>query len=88
MELFKEKNNYKTKKISSDDINDLRDQNSDNESDKTLYEKRCPSNTFRKSNSVISNNSSRSNKSTNTDISNSSSKYDNKTQKYRSKSLY
>lgn len=78
----------KQKKISYDDINDLRDQNSDNESDKTLYENRCPSNTSRKANSVISNNSSRSNKSTNTDISNSSSNSNNKTQKYTSKSLY
>ena len=78
----------KQKKISSYDIDDLRYQNSDNESDKTLYEKKCPSNTSRKANSVISNNSSRSNDSTNTDISNSSSKYDNKTQKYTSKSLY
>ena len=78
----------KQKKFSSDDITDLRYQNSDNESDKTLYEKTCPSNTSRKANSVISNNSSRSNNSTNTDISNSSSNSNNKTQKYTSKSLY
>jgi hypothetical protein len=81
----KEKNNYKTKKLSSDDIDDLRDQNSDNESDKTQYEKNCPSNTCRKANSVISNNYSRKYKSTNT--SNSSSKFYKKGV-YTSKSIY
>lgn len=85
---LRRKINTKTKKISSNDINDLREVNSDNESDKTQYEKKCPSNTSRKTNSVISNNSSKSDASTNTDISNSSSKSNNKTKKYTSKSLY
>jgi len=78
----------KGKKILSDDINDLIEQNSDNETDKTLYEKKYPSNTSRKANSVISNNYSRSDESINTNISNSSSKYNNKIGKYTSKSQY
>ena len=77
----------KEKKIFSDDINDLIEQNSDNETDKTLYEKKYSSNTLRKTNSVISNNYSRS-ESINTDISNPSSKYNKKTEKYTSKSQY
>lgn len=57
------KNIIKKKKISSNDIDDLREQHSDNESDKTFYEKKCPSNSSRKTNSVISNNSNQSNNS-------------------------
>lgn len=92
---LKRKINKPQKKISSDDINDLREQNSDNESDKTPYEKKCPSNISRKANSVISNNSSRSdastnthNTNTNTHSSNSSSNSNDKTKRYTSKSIY
>tara|TARA_B110000483_G_scaffold147354_1_gene175861 strand:+ start:535 stop:1047 length:513 start_codon:yes stop_codon:yes gene_type:complete len=85
---LKRKINKPQKKISSDDINDLREQNSDNESDKTPYEKKCPSNISRKANSVISNNSSRSDASTNTHSINSSSNSNDKTKRYTSKSIY
>lgn len=72
----------KSKKISSDNIDDLREQNSDNESDKTFYEKKCPSNSSRKANSVISN------KSTNTETISNKSNDSGPMTKYTSKTLY
>jgi hypothetical protein len=80
----------KKKKISSNDIDDLREQHSDNESDKTFYEKNCPSNSSRKTNSVISNKSNQSNKSNKSNQSNKSTNTDNSgpITKYTSKTLY
>ena len=75
----------KQKKISSHDIDNLREQNSDNESDKTFYEKKCPSNSSRKANSVISN---KSDKSTNTETMSNKSNDSGQMTKYTSKSLY
>ena len=67
---IKKKANKVKKKISTDDINDLREQNSDNESDKTNYEKKFKYTTPRKTKSVISNNSNSSNSSSNSNNSN------------------
>ena len=52
---LKKKIKNKKKKISSDDINELKEQNSDNESDKTSHEKNYPRNITRKRNSITSN---------------------------------
>lgn len=46
----------KKKKITSDDIDNLREQHTDNESDETSYEKCNPQNTSRKSKSIFCNN--------------------------------
>jgi len=59
---LKRKATKNKKKISSRDIDDLREKNSDNESDKTNYEKKLNYPSLRKEKSVICNNY---NKSTN-----------------------
>ena len=51
----------KKNKISSDDIDNLREQHSDNESDETSYEKYNPRNTSRQSKSIFCNNYSNNN---------------------------
>ena len=61
----------KKKKITSDDIDNLREQHTDNESDETSYEKCNPQNTSRKSKSIFCNNYSNNN-IINTDINNES----------------
>ena len=68
---LKQKVIIKKKKIKSYNINNLREQHSDNESDETSYEKFNPQNTSRKSKSIFCNNYSNNN-IINTDINNES----------------
>jgi hypothetical protein len=68
---LKQKVIIKKKKITSYDIDNLREQHSDNESDETSYEKFNPQNTSRKSKSIFCNNYSNNN-IINTDINNES----------------
>ena len=82
---LKKKIKNKKKKISSDDINELKEQNSDNESDKTSHEKNYPRNITRKRNSITSNSS---NSSVTSNSSNTTKKSNNSNNSNESKTIY
>lgn len=78
----------KIKKISSDDINELKEQNSDNESDKTSHEKNYPRNITRKRNSITSNSSNSSVTSNSSNTTKKSKNSNNSNNSNESKTIY